>query len=312
MLFKNYDYFIAIVEEGGISKAAKKLYISQPSLSKYLLRLEDNLNVTLFDRTKTPLVLTYTGERYYRYIKEVIALDKKLQIEFSEINETERGVVNLGLALWRGSVLLPEILPKFVNDHPYIEIKLTEGISSFLTGEIINEKLDFAIMNLPMDMDFKNLSFDTLAEEEILLVGNEESPFVQKALQQNDVKGYHPYLDIKTIHDELFILTKHGQNLTRSIHHHFSKHHIEPKNIIETENLTTAINLVSEGLGFTFVPERGIIGKHLPDNIVPFTLNDPGLIWPLAVVYKKDTYLSKISSLLINHLKDHFNEDIDE
>ena len=71
MVFKNYEYFIAIVESGSLTKAAEKLYVSQPSLSQYVKRLESSLGVELFDRTASPLRLTYTGERYYEYVKQV-------------------------------------------------------------------------------------------------------------------------------------------------------------------------------------------------------------------------------------------------
>ncbi|MFP3663474.1 LysR family transcriptional regulator substrate-binding protein, partial [Burkholderia sp. SIMBA_043] len=75
-----------------------------------------------------------------------------------------------------------------------------------------------------------------------------------------------------------------------AILHYFSKRHLDPKKILETENLTTAINLVSAGMGFTFIPEAGIKKAQPPENITLFSLNDPDLIWPLAVVYKKNTY----------------------
>ena len=63
MVLHNYEYFVAIVEAGSLTKAAEHLYVSQPSLSQYLKRLEASLGVELFDRSTSPLRLTYTGER---------------------------------------------------------------------------------------------------------------------------------------------------------------------------------------------------------------------------------------------------------
>ncbi|WP_040979474.1 LysR family transcriptional regulator [Oceanobacillus jeddahense] len=303
MLFKNFEYFLTIVEEEGLSKAAKKLYISQPSLSKYLKRLEENLGVELFDRNASPLKLNYTGERYYQYILQIMTLEKQLQKEFSEIQSSNRGKIRFGLAIWRGTSLLPEILPFFTTTHPNIEIDITEGKSNFLIRELLNEKIDFAVMNLPTDMDFSKLTYDTLMEEEILLVGNKDHPLVKKTKSKADNLKKYPTIDISILEPELFIITKPGQNLTSAILHHFSKKHFEPKNLLETENLTTAINLVSAGMGFTFMPEGGLKGKQLPNNIEVFTLNDASLIWPLAVVYKKDTYITNISKLFIDSLK---------
>ena len=61
MIYRNYDYFLTIVKTGSLTKAAEILYITQPSLSKYLSRLEENLNIQLFDRSRSPLTLTYAG-----------------------------------------------------------------------------------------------------------------------------------------------------------------------------------------------------------------------------------------------------------
>lgn len=75
MYFKNYEYFLMIAEEGSISKAADKLYLTQPSLSKYLKRLEENLGVELFSRDRYPLALTQAGIIYKRYVEEIRAKD---------------------------------------------------------------------------------------------------------------------------------------------------------------------------------------------------------------------------------------------
>ena len=76
MVFRNYEYFAAIVEAGSLTRAAEQLYISQPSLSQYVKRLEANLGVELFDRSTSPLRLTYTGERYYQYVLQLMKLDE--------------------------------------------------------------------------------------------------------------------------------------------------------------------------------------------------------------------------------------------
>lgn len=310
MHFKNYEYFLAIVEEGSLSKAAQRLYITQPSLSKYLKRLEMNLGVELFERTSSPLKLNYTGERYYNYIKKVITLDKQMQKEFADIKNDKQGKIQMGLALWRGSILLPAIIPSFLLKYPNIEINIIEGSGKFLRDKLINEKLDFAIINLTNDMDFSNLNYETIMHEQILLLGNKNHPLVNKFLRNSDFSLEYPYFNISTLEDELFIMTKDGQSLTSAVMSVFSKRRVDPKKKFETENLSTAINLVSAGMGFTFIPEGGVKGKLLPDNIAVFSLNEPELFWVLAVVYKKDSYITNVSRLLINMIKEHYSNGI--
>lgn len=120
MYFKNYEYFLMIAEEGSISKAADKLYLTQPSLSKYLKRLEENLGVELFSRDRYPLALTQAGIIYKRYVEEIRAKERQLQQEFSEFREGLFGHVTLALTEWRSSVMLPALFPYFRERFPHI------------------------------------------------------------------------------------------------------------------------------------------------------------------------------------------------
>lgn len=113
MVFRNYEYFAAIVEAGSLTRAAEQLYISQPSLSQYVKRLEANLGVELFDRSTSPLRLTYTGERYYQYVLQLMKLDENVRREFQDIKNQTSGRLRLGVALWRGACLLPDVFPRF-------------------------------------------------------------------------------------------------------------------------------------------------------------------------------------------------------
>lgn len=95
MVLHNYEYFVAIVDEGSLTKAAEHLYVSQPSLSQYLKRLEANLGVELFDRSASPLRLTYTGERYYQYVLQMMKLDENIRREFQDIKNQTSGRLRL-------------------------------------------------------------------------------------------------------------------------------------------------------------------------------------------------------------------------
>ncbi|WP_197204436.1 LysR family transcriptional regulator [Cytobacillus firmus] len=148
----------------------------------------------MFDHNSSPLKLTYTGERYYNYLMQIIQLDKQLQKEFSEIQNNDRGKIRLGLALWRGSCLLPDILPSFTEKYPNIEVDIIEGKSNFLVSELLTEKLDFAVMNLPTNMDFSKLTYDTLMEEQILFVGNKNHPLVEQARSSQINSSGYPFL----------------------------------------------------------------------------------------------------------------------
>ena len=288
MVLHNYEYFVAIVDEGSLTKAAEHLYVSQPSLSQYLKRLEANLGVELFDRSASPLRLTYTGERYYQYVLQMMKLDENIRREFQDIKNQTSGRLRLGVALWRGACLLPDVFPSFHRQYPDIHIELTEGRSVQLESALMNDKIDLAVMNLPRTLDYSKLVSEVVCEERILIAAPTQHPYVAS-------------LELVT-HIPL-ILTKPGQNLTHEVKHALGKSHIEPDLLMETANLTTAINLTAQGIACAFVPEEGAKVCQHPGAVTYFAVDSPDLVWDLAAVYRKDTYLTRLSQLFIDVMK---------
>ena len=105
MYIKNPEYFITTVREGSISKAAEKLYLSQPYLSQCIARTEKELGVKLFDRSHMPLKLTEAGKIYMRYLESVGVLTGQFEEQLGELKTGRSRTLNVGMTLWRGSVL---------------------------------------------------------------------------------------------------------------------------------------------------------------------------------------------------------------
>ena len=136
---RNPEYFLTIAREKSISRAAEKLYISQSSLSQYIAKLEDALEVKLFDRSRNPIQLTEAGRIYQSYLESNDHLYQKLQSDLCSLNSNRSQELNIGLGTWRGSLLLPEILPDFLAQHPQAQVTLFEFPVSELATLTINE-----------------------------------------------------------------------------------------------------------------------------------------------------------------------------
>lgn len=303
MLFPHYEYFIAIVEAGSLTKAAERLYVSQPSLSQYLKRLETSLNVELFDHSTSPLRLTYTGERYYQYVLQLMQLDENVRKEFQDIQNQKSGLLRLGVALWRGACLLPDVFPAFHAQYPNIHLKLLEGPSNQMENWLMNDKIDIAVMNLPHNLDYGKLTCEPIFEEHILLAVPTEHSSVQELLLQHRSQTAYPSAPLSLVEQLPLVITKPGQNLTHEIRHVLGKAHIEPDILLETGNLTTAINLVARGMACAFVPEEGAKVCQHPGAVTYFMVESTDLVWDLAAVYRKDTYVTHLSRLFINVMK---------
>ena len=132
MNLKQALYIRTIAREGGITAAAKKLYVSQPSLSQMVRQVESEYGVTLFDRTVSPLRLTYAGEKYLQAANVMLAANDRLENELREIREENSGLLRLGISVQRAMQILPVAMPWFVMQFPKVSIDLREEGSAKL------------------------------------------------------------------------------------------------------------------------------------------------------------------------------------
>lgn len=311
MLFKHADYFIAILEEGNLTKAAERLFVSQPSLSQYLKRLESVLNVELFDHSTSPLTPTYAGERFYQYARQMLELEENSRRELHDIQAQQSGCLRLGVAFWRGACLLPDVFPYFHKKYPGIQLELLEGRSSTLEVALMNDKIDLAVINLPKTLDYDRLTCEIVFQERILLAAPSVHPEVQSILANCNFGRGLPVAPLNLVTKIPLIMTKSGQNLTHEVNHFLGRNDLQPEILFETANLTTAINLVAKGIACAFVPEEGAKVCSHPGKVSYFAVDTSDLVWALAVVYRKDSYLTNLAHVFIESIKKTFGNDSD-
>ena len=126
MNLKHAQYMMTILQEGSITAAAKKLFISQPSLSQMVKLVETNLGTAVFNRTTEPLSLTPAGEKYMEAAGQILAIHANLEREIEEIRAEEHGKIKFGIPVQRGMMLLPLALPRFFEAYPHVTVELFE------------------------------------------------------------------------------------------------------------------------------------------------------------------------------------------
>jgi len=297
------EYFFMIEKEGSITKAAEKLYLSQPYLSQYLAKIEEELGAKLFDRSSQPLKLTEAGILYRNYLENLMYLEVKFEVDLYNILNASEKVIKIGIAIWRGSILLPDILPIFLHKFPNINILLFEKPVSELFELLDEKQIDLAIMH-GVDTGNKYVK-DTILNEKILLVANKNNKHVKG--NESFLDNLKPF-DIRTIKHERFILLGEEQTLFKLVNNLFNKYQIVPHNKIVTTNLTTALNLVAANVGFTFVPETGARYTANIDNLYFYTIDDPVLSAPLCLIYNKSTFLSPAIKEFIDITKSYYKK----
>ncbi|WP_308588875.1 LysR family transcriptional regulator [uncultured Oscillibacter sp.] len=287
MYFKNYAYFLMIAQEGSISKAAEKLYLTQPSLSKYLKRLEENLGVELFSRESYPLTLTEAGTIYQRYLEDIRAKEAQLQQDFAEFREGLFGHVTLALTEWRSSVMLPALFPYFKEKYPHITLSIREGSHQQMLHWLEHGQADLALMHYPND--YQNLELDFLSQENVIMVVNQNDPLLQK-MAHPPRPGEIQHLSTEEFllfRDAPFILNIEGQNIRQIVLNFFSSLNITPNVVLEVKGDQTKQNLVQAGIGNSFAAFATFGVNTYREDLCYFSLGDPPLHWNLAVAYHK-------------------------
>lgn len=241
---------IAIAEEGSMAKAAQKLYISQPALSKCLTKVEEELGEVLFIRRPSGLTPTYASECFLKKAYQILRLYDELAIEFCELNKMRRGVLNVGAAERMGALVLPKVLGIFHSRYPNITINIVEGNSYSLEEDVARGALDTAIILLPVKNP--NIQYRIFHRDPYYIAVPQEHPLNQKAYYKEG--DPMPYLDIKELRGATVIVTTPRKKSRQIFNLLLDQLCGEYEIALETNNLETVVRFVAHNLGISVIP----------------------------------------------------------
>lgn len=300
---KELLYVKTIAEEKSISRAAKKLYIAQPSLSQSIQRLEESLGTQLFHRSPSGLTLTYAGERYFQTANQILKIYQDLENEISDINDSKTGRIHLGITNHLGALVLPHILPAFMREYPRVEIQVTEENTSTLEQMLLAGTLDFAIMHAPKEELQPQLQYDLLTDDPFLLAMAPDHPLLASAVPK---EGYpYPVLDLKALKKEPFLMLCRQQRIRQVSEAALKKAGItQPHVVLTLKNFETACMLASQGVGLAFIPSQYtqlLSGQYSAAFCSIENRYDAS--WSMCIASSKGSFLSKTDHLLIQEAK---------
>ncbi len=293
-------YLGTILEYGNISQAAKALFISQPYLSKYIKSLETELGVELVNRHMTPLTLTYAGERYLSYMKEIEEKYVKMKHEFEAISHFKKGRIILGINPILASYTLYQFLPKFNKIYPGLEIELIEESAFEMESLLLQNKIDICLNMLPITNP--ELLYEKLYEENLYLL-------VPKGHRLHDMKYTAPThipFNPKFLNHERFVLLKQGLGLRRLTDDILGHYGIEPDIVLETQNIENAFRLSNRGMGLTIIPESVIERDRIQTEANLFTLGNPVFKNTVVISYVKKASLSPAAFAFLQMTKEEY------
>ena len=233
---KQFESVIMVEQYGSISRAADEMGIAQPTLSKYLQKIEDELSVELFDRSTIPLRLTNAGECFVQTGKKLIDIDRQLKKQLQEIKSNKNMEVRVGISPSRAPYLLPPIINEYQKANNQGKVIIEERTVGELNERLIKGDLDMIISLY--DESTMNFEKIMLFEENILLAVHE------KVLDDS------PNNLLRTLP---LITVGKGQHLNNLLNEILDE--INGKDAqIECQSIDSALALVQAGIGATIVP----------------------------------------------------------
>ncbi len=295
MNFLTLQYFAVVAEELNITKAAERLFISQQSLSKQIIRLEEDLGVKLFYRTPN-FALTYAGKRCLASTRKILDVKRQMEREMHDISGHKIGELRIGVSHTRGRVLLPKVLPDFKKKNPRIDVDIKEGNSKELEQLLLHGQIDLLIGFSPVALDVAESV--SILKERLLLVVPEK--FLKKAFPDNyeeKAVEFEKGVDIEIFKDFPFLMMTPGNRVRTLFDKYVKRHNLDINITLEIESIETLLALSCRGMGITVYPE--MFAKNLSPLLnhdksmgaLFFPFDDKSTTGNLVVAYHRDRYL---------------------
>lgn len=300
MDFKDLTYVAAIAKYQNITKAANSLYVTQPTLTKFLQNLERDLGQKLFRKLGHRFVLTYAGERYVKKATEILNLKKELDQEMSDIIKNNQGSLKIAFPVMRGTYMLPCTLPIFNSLYPNVRLNILEADSSSLENMLLNGEADLAFFNLPIKSP--DIDYEVIGHEELLLLIPSINPVSFLGVKKDGLD--YPWMDLHLLEKEPFIMQIPGQRTRQVVDQLFKDHRIEPIIKLQTSNITAEAALAARGYGCCFVTESHL--RHIKplDHVSFFSVGSPRTVVDFVAAFRRGSYLPYHAREYIKIVKD--------
>ncbi|WP_270260878.1 LysR family transcriptional regulator [Dorea amylophila] len=299
-VWKKYVY--EVYKERSFTKAAQNLYISQPSLSARIKKIEEIIGEPLFDRSTTPLQLTEVGKVYIEAAEEITQIEQRVENYINDLAGLKTGNLAVGASTLFAAYVVPSLITQFNQKFPDVHIQLIEGNTAELEEMLGSNALDFVIDNYHYDSILYNK--ELYCEENILLAVpkhfsvNEELKEYQLSYENIKSKKYlsrkYPAVPLERFANLPFIMLTQG-NDTRTRGDRLCRNvGFKPNIVLEFNQQSTAYMASSTQLGATFISD--ILVSQLPtfENLVYYKLDGEEAKRKVFFYYKTHKYKTRV------------------
>ena len=290
MELRQIEYFCMVGKLHSFTGAAEQLHISQPSITQAIRKLENEIDVQLFDRSKKKAALTVEGQAFFVRMEKILEDCQQAVQEAKDFKTWRKGTVKLGVPPMIGSYLFPDIFYGFKQAYPGLQLIAFEETSSLETAnKLEKDELDLAIIILPEKSETLNTL--VITQEQLVL-----------CMHPNHPLGQQKSVGFEQLKNEQFILLKERSYQHQIVISRCLRQHFLPNTILTSNQIKTIKNLIVNGSGISLLMTM-VVRDDPQIAIVP--LSEP-IIFDIGLAWKKEKCLSNASMAFIKFLKEQY------
>jgi LysR family transcriptional regulator, transcription activator of glutamate synthase operon len=296
MELRQLEYFRVVAREHNLTRASEQLFVAQPSLSRQIRKLEDELGAPLFDRTSRGMHLTAIGEVFLDYVERGFAQFEAGRTAVRELLGPEHGQVRMALLPAIGSALIPEPLALFWSSHPQVQFTLRQGTTGEALRLLLNEEVDLVVVTASWQLDeVHEITRAPLLSDELYAVLPSNHPLASRAK-----------LSLSELAGATFVMPRAGSGLRAVLIEALHAAGIEPTITVEGDDFATVRGLVAAGMGISLLPRLAL---HESGRLRPAVVKlDPAPRWSVEIAWHAERYLPVTARTFRDFLRQYFAE----
>ena len=236
---------LTIVQEGSITAASKKLFVSQPALSQTIRQVEEELGAPIFTRDTRHIELTHVGKLYIESVRQIQMIDQSLHARVSDSKDEVVGTFRLGISVQRGLQLLPLVIPEFIARYPLVRIQLREEGSGMLERRVLEGQCDLGFVTTASKRD--QLTYALIENEQLMLVAATTTELARRFPDGTPI-------NIAEAQHENFVSMTEGHSVRAIQDKLFEKYGLSPQILLETHNMEAAKRIAARANAVFLVP----------------------------------------------------------
>ena len=248
------EYFVRVVQEKGFSKAASRVFRTQPAVSIAIRRLEQEIGLPLLERSQKTPVLTEAGQVVFDYAQRILGLRDEVGQAIQDLQHLKSGRVRVGANESTSLYLLPELILSFREQYPDVKVEIYRQVSSRLPRELLDRNIDLGLMAFePVDRELE--AFPVL-KDELVLIMSPKHPLAGRSV-----------VKVKELGQEPFVAHNVNSGSRAKVIETFARQHTPLNITLELATIETIKRFVQKRMGLAFVPrmcvreelERGVL-----------------------------------------------------